>query len=585
MKAATSQDWPDLKPMPPDHIVENLGLTFDSRQMHNLRLGLVPVDQNQKWFLYFESDTLHMHRSWTGLKMFEVVFEADGEGAIARFARINLDQDKYGGTLDEAREMLLNVLRYFATDEAHEPYESGFLIAMKEATQPNYLGSPTVVMELVAPYFWRILCKDLPRYFSELESMPGYEPTGYNDVLTINKHITAVLCGDNADFHGLESWRTERGLGQAIISHLDLDPNWCADENLHFIVTEGLASISLQLSQIITDWAKEEPPLDIAALMKIIGIFREFTVSILLGTHTVHFPNVTLSDFTWENHSQFVKLDEDDEGNSEDEVECEEETEEDCGKQGQSTSFEQLVRELRAMEEEDHNPEDDEDFEEDSDDEEILLPGPPVHPRLDDKGNLVKLNHPSTPTAQWTWQAADSVAVVIPDGPTPAALAGIRFSSWQNVPVNGEVWEELAQLNLVDEPSFKLPKGKKAAAGVVVREEDGRIWAVAPSNAFGGYPVTFPKGTQDPGMSLQATAIREAFEEAGLQVELTRFLIDVPRSTSFTRYYLARRKGGDPADMGWESQAVMLLPVDALPEKLTNKNDLSIIQALLKQMR
>lgn len=81
-------------------------------------------------------------------------------------------------------------------------------------------------------------------------------------------------------------------------------------------------------------------------------------------------------------------------------------------------------------------------------------------------------------------------------------------------------------------------------------------------------------------MSLQATAIREAYEEAGLQVQLTRFLVDVPRSTSYTRYYLAHRITGYPGNMGWESQAVMLIPVDILPEVLTNKNDAPIIKAL-----
>lgn len=54
--------------------------------------------------------------------------------------------------------------------------------------------------------------------------------------------------------------------------------------------------------------------------------------------------------------------------------------------------------------------------------------------------------------------------------------------------------------------------------GGAVPEADGRVWLVTHSNAYGGYPVTLPKGTQDSGMSLQATALREAFEEAGLAV-------------------------------------------------------------------
>ena len=115
---------------------------------------------------------------------------------------------------------------------------------------------------------------------------------------------------------------------------------------------------------------------------------------------------------------------------------------------------------------------------------------------------------------------------------------------------------------------------------MVAVEPDGRVWVVAPTNAFGGYPATFPKGSVEPGMSLQATALREAWEEAGLAVQLTSFLVDIKRSTSFTRYYLAKRIGGNPADMGWESQAVMLAPVAELSNLLTNKNDQPILEAL-----
>lgn len=211
---------------------------------------------------------------------------------------------------------------------------------------------------------------------------------------------------------------------------------------------------------------------------------------------------------------------------------------------------------------------------------EILLPGPPWHPRLDEDGKLVKLAKPSTPTAQSTWMAADALAVVIPEGPMPASLHGLAFAPWRDAPRDDKGWEILAEKARVDEPAFALSTGKKAAAGVVVLEPDGRAWAVAPSNAFGNYPATFPKGTRDKGMSLKATALREAFEEAGLQVELTGFLLDVTRSTSDTRYYLARRVGGHPAKMGWESQAVMLVPIDLLKSVLTNPNDAPIMEAL-----
>jgi 8-oxo-dGTP pyrophosphatase MutT (NUDIX family) len=129
-----------------------------------------------------------------------------------------------------------------------------------------------------------------------------------------------------------------------------------------------------------------------------------------------------------------------------------------------------------------------------------------------------------------------------------------------------------------------LPKqGKKLAAGVVVMEPDGRFWLVAPTNAFGGYKATFPKGRLEPGMSPQATAIKEAFEEAGLQVEITGLIGDFERSTTITRYYTARRIGGLPTQMCWESQAVMLVPKSQLLKVLNHANDHSVIHALDSQ--
>lgn len=123
--------------------------------------------------------------------------------------------------------------------------------------------------------------------------------------------------------------------------------------------------------------------------------------------------------------------------------------------------------------------------------------------------------------------------------------------------------------------------GKSPASGVVVLEDDGRIWVVSPSNAYGGYVNTFPKGKLEPGMSLRANALKEVFEECGLRVALTGFLCDAVRSTSVTRFYLARRLGGHPGTMGWETQAVHLVPAAQLAAFADHPNDKPVLLALL----
>jgi ADP-ribose pyrophosphatase YjhB (NUDIX family) len=139
-------------------------------------------------------------------------------------------------------------------------------------------------------------------------------------------------------------------------------------------------------------------------------------------------------------------------------------------------------------------------------------------------------------------------------------------------------WEQRARAMDFEEPPFEA-EGKAPAAGAVVVEPDGRLWLVSPTNGFGHYTNTFPKGKAH-GMSLKATALKEVFEEAGLQVELFDHLIDVTKTTSRTRYYLARRIGGNPAAVTWEVQAVHLVPLEKAKEMLNQPVDHMVIDRM-----
>lgn len=99
------------------------------------------------------------------------------------------------------------------------------------------------------------------------------------------------------------------------------------------------------------------------------------------------------------------------------------------------------------------------------------------------------------------------------------------------------------------EPEFKDITGKQKSAGILIVEDDGRVWMYEPKNQFGGYHNTFPKGRLD-GQEPQTAAIREAFEETGLQVEIVGYLGDFEKSTTNNRFYIAKRVGGVP--FGWK---------------------------------
>lgn len=202
------------------------------------------------------------------------------------------------------------------------------------------------------------------------------------------------------------------------------------------------------------------------------------------------------------------------------------------------------------------------------------------HPQRRADGREVIIHAPSTPTPLSTWAAPSEQAIVTPQAELPDSLNGLAFSCGAD---QLPLWEQRANQADFDEPDFDS-HGLTPAAGAVLIEPDGRVWIVHPTNQFAGYSATFPKGTQDTGRSLRATAVRECFEESALLAELTCWLGDVDRSASRTRYYLARRVGGNPADMGWESQAVSLTPIPLLEALLTSPHDQPLLRLLRQQL-
>jgi ADP-ribose pyrophosphatase YjhB (NUDIX family) len=206
---------------------------------------------------------------------------------------------------------------------------------------------------------------------------------------------------------------------------------------------------------------------------------------------------------------------------------------------------------------------------------------PVHHPEVDHKGQPVVIKKPTEPSAPSTWHNSDAVATFVPGGDVPAAINGVPIRRWKDHPTTDEGWEYSDGINddLVEPPIHPKP-GKSIGAGVVIEEPDGRVWLCAPTNQFGGYHATIPKGTAEEGMSLQATALKETFEEAGLKIRITGFVGDFERSTSVARVYRAVRVGGDPTACGWESQGMHLAPKGHLYDLMNGWADHPIAEAI-----
>lgn len=210
-----------------------------------------------------------------------------------------------------------------------------------------------------------------------------------------------------------------------------------------------------------------------------------------------------------------------------------------------------------------------------------------VHPKPDDSGTAVEIVRPAMETSFMAWKDSTQIATVTPAGKVPRTLNGLQLDSWITVPKQPSQWSSIDGKHggLFDEPLYVPVPGKRAAAGVVIEEIDGRVWVIHPTNAYAGYDMTFPKGEIGKVDSMQAAAIREAYLKTGLKITITGYCGDYERGGTKTRYYFARRVGGSPADMGWKAQAVSLVPLPLLKQVLRHPNDKKLVEALIAEMR
>lgn len=168
MKAATRHDWQGLQPLHRDALTLPLSLRFRDEQMANIRQGFIPPAMEYKWFCYFEGETLHLYRSWTGSKAAEVLFVRDSEGWwLASRMRLSLDPDHFGWSLEEAKSIIESEIAFYAAGQVPA---DGFAQMLQTASQAGYFGSPSVVHELLFPFFHCLLCKGVAPH---IEGIPA----------------------------------------------------------------------------------------------------------------------------------------------------------------------------------------------------------------------------------------------------------------------------------------------------------------------------------------------------------------------------------------------------------------------------
>jgi 8-oxo-dGTP pyrophosphatase MutT (NUDIX family) len=123
-----------------------------------------------------------------------------------------------------------------------------------------------------------------------------------------------------------------------------------------------------------------------------------------------------------------------------------------------------------------------------------------------------------------------------------------------------------------------------SAGGVVFRRSDAAVEVVICGRDSDGV-WGLPKGTPDPGESLEQTAIREVTEETGLQVRIIDkvgvveywFSRDGVRYHKWVHHYLLECLGGNTEDHDLEYDRVEWRPIGGAIKTLSFKNEVDIV--------
>jgi hypothetical protein len=88
------------KTLPPPAGRGDLGLShsYTSSEFELIKQGFVPLDMDERWFIYYEEPWLYFHRSWTGACTYGVRFETSANGASIVESWVSRDSEQYKET-------------------------------------------------------------------------------------------------------------------------------------------------------------------------------------------------------------------------------------------------------------------------------------------------------------------------------------------------------------------------------------------------------------------------------------------------------------------------------------------------------
>jgi hypothetical protein len=95
--AATKASWKTLEP-PKLRAPLGYEYVFNDADAERLREGLIPEAMEDKWFVYFESGWVYLHRSWTGALIYWLKLDGCPAGARVVESWVSREPEQYRET-------------------------------------------------------------------------------------------------------------------------------------------------------------------------------------------------------------------------------------------------------------------------------------------------------------------------------------------------------------------------------------------------------------------------------------------------------------------------------------------------------
>lgn len=109
MANAKSNDW-KTRALPASVKELVFEREFSRVEMEQIQSGLVPKEMEDKWFIYYDNDSLNFHRSWTGHQIYKLTFTHLDTTSKVTHILVNRDASEYNEQDDIYDINLLNFL-------------------------------------------------------------------------------------------------------------------------------------------------------------------------------------------------------------------------------------------------------------------------------------------------------------------------------------------------------------------------------------------------------------------------------------------------------------------------------------------